>query len=104
VWLLVVTLIQIYNEEEQAEQGKAENAQGEGEKGTREWNGAKFCVLANKQIQENPVVKWIKRSGVLRGETHPAKPLTCEKELKNSLGLGLVVYAFNPSTQETETL
>lgn len=43
-------------------------------------------------------------SGDLRrgGESHPAKFLTFEKELKKRLQPGIVVYAFSPSTLEAE--
>lgn len=37
-----------------------------------------------------------------RGESHPAKFLTFEKELKKRLQPGMVVHAFSLSTLETE--
>jgi len=67
--------------------------------------GARTC----KQIKEKPGAKWNKGSGDLRARSHPAKLPTCgkqlkksEKELKKSLGLGMVVHTFDSSTQEAE--
>lgn len=52
-WLLVVTLMKIKNKMKQAEQGKIENiGQFEENRNTRKQNGAKFCVLGDKEIQE----------------------------------------------------
>ena len=50
VWLLVLTLMKIYNEKEQAEQIKMHNVQSE-DRNTRKWNGAKFCVQGDKQMK-----------------------------------------------------
>ena len=44
MWLLVLTLIEIYKEKEQAEQGKI----FEEKRSTRKWNGAKSCVQGDK--------------------------------------------------------
>ena len=38
----------------------------------------------------------------LKAISHPAKFPTCEKELKKTLKLGVVVYTFNVSTQKAE--
>ena len=43
-WLLVVTFMQIYNEKEQAGQGKMQDVQFEEKRGTRECKGAKSCA------------------------------------------------------------
>ena len=56
--------MKIYNEEEQAEQGKIFEEKGR----TRKWNGAKSYVQGDKQIE-----KWNKRSGDLRAKLHPSK-------------------------------
>ena len=50
VGLLVVSLMKIYNEKEQAEQGKLQNVNFEEKKSTRKWNGAKSCVQGDKGI------------------------------------------------------
>jgi hypothetical protein len=68
-------------------------------------DGAKPRVQGNKLTKVKPDVKWKKGSGDLRAGLHPAKSPTCEKELKKSekelkksLGSGVVVHTFNPST------
>jgi hypothetical protein len=76
---------------------------GQGEKEHQEWNGTKLHIQGNKQIKEKPDAKWNKGSGDLRARPHSDKLLTYEKELKQRLGLGLVVCTFNPSTQGIET-
>lgn len=43
-WFLVVTLVQIYKEKEQVEQGKIHNVQFEEKMSTRKYNGAKFSA------------------------------------------------------------
>jgi hypothetical protein len=52
------------------------------------------------EIKETPDTKWNKRSGNLRARPLSAKLPTCEQELKKSLGV--VVHAFNLSTQKAE--
>ena len=52
VGLLVVSLMKIYNEKEQAEQGKLQNVNFEEKKSTRKWNGAKSCVRGDKLIKK----------------------------------------------------
>jgi hypothetical protein len=46
MWLVMFTLLKIYNEKEQAEQVKhfLKKVQFEEKRGTRKWNGAKSCV------------------------------------------------------------
>lgn len=44
VWLLVVSIIQIYNEKDEVGQGKIQNVQFEVKGGSRKWNGAKSRV------------------------------------------------------------
>ena len=67
LWLLVVTLMKIYNEKEQG------NVQFEGKRNTRKWNGAKSCAQGHKQSK-----KRYKGSGDLRARSHPAEFPTCE--------------------------
>lgn len=97
VWLLVLTLMKIYNEKNQAEQGILQNVKFKEERNTKKWNGAKSCVQGDKQTK-----KWNKGSGDLRARSHPAKFPTCEKELKKSLEPGVMVHTFNPSTGKVE--
>jgi hypothetical protein len=47
IWLLMFTLMKIYNEKEQADRGKLQNVQFEEKGGTRKWNGAESCVLGD---------------------------------------------------------
>ena len=89
--------MKMYNEKEQAEQGKLQNVNFEEKKNTKKWNGAKFCVQGDKQIK-----KWNKGSGNLKARSHPAKFPTCEKELKKSLDPGVVGHSFNSSTGKAE--
>ena len=91
--------MQIYDEKEQAEQGKLQNVQLEEKMSTRKCD----------QIKEKPHTKWNKGSGDLRARAHPAKiPIykrelkTGKKELKKSLGPGMVVHIFNPSTWKAD--
>ena len=44
VWLLVVTLMKIYNEKEQAEQGKLQNVKFEEKRNPSKWHRDKSCV------------------------------------------------------------
>ena len=97
MWILVVTLMKIYNEKEQAEQGKLQNVKFEEERSTRKWNTAKSCIQGDKQIK-----KWNKESGDLRAGSHPAKFPNCEKELKKSLDSDVVGHTFNPSTGKAD--
>ena len=64
------TLTQIYNEKEQAKQGKIQTVQFKEKRGTRKWNGgAKVCALGNEKFKERPDSKWNKESGALRLRT-----------------------------------
>lgn len=56
MWLLVASLIQIYNEQEQIKQGKTQNVQLEENRGTRKY----------KHIKDRPDAKQNKQSGDLR--------------------------------------
>ena len=64
--LLAVTLMQIYSEKEQAEQGKTQNVHCEEKRGTRKCNGAKSCAQAGKKCKEKPDAKWYKDNDDLR--------------------------------------
>ena len=66
MWLLVVDFTKIYNEKEQAKQGKLQNVQFEEKRVTWKQFGAKSSVQEDKQIKEKPDVKWNKGSGELR--------------------------------------
>lgn len=101
VSLSVFTLTMICNEKEQVEQGKIQNAQFKEKWGTRKWNGAKSCVQEDKQIKEK-LVSWNKGYGDLWAKPHPATLPTCEKELKKSLGLDVVMHTFDPSNLKVE--
>ena len=65
--------MQIYNEMEQAEQGKIQNVQFEEKRSTRKGNGAKSSTQRDKKFKENPNAKWNKGSGDFRARPHPAK-------------------------------
>ena len=66
--------MKIYNEKEQAEQGKIQNVIFEKERNTRTWNAAKSCVQGDKQIKKRN-----KGSGDLSIRPHPAKLPTYKK-------------------------
>ena len=76
MWPLVASLMQIYNEKEQAEQGKRESVQFVEKRGTRK------C----KQSKEKPNTNCNIRSGDLRARPHPTKLPSYEKELKKNGG------------------
>lgn len=92
----------ICNEKEQVKQGKIQNAQFKEKWGTRKWNGAKSCVQGDKQIKEKLDVRWNKGYGDLWAKPHSAKLPTCEKELKKSSGLDVVMHTFDPSNVKVE--
>jgi hypothetical protein len=69
VGLLVAGFMQIYNEKEQAEQGKIQNEKKRG-------------TMKCKQINEKADAVWNKGSGDLRAKCHPDMLPTYEKELK----------------------
>jgi hypothetical protein len=102
MWLLVFTLMQIYNETEQSEQGKSQSIEFEGKRDIRNWNATQSCVQDDKKVKEKPDVKCNKGSCDLRARPHPAMLPTCERELKKSFRLGVMVQIFNPNSLETE--
>ena len=65
-----------------------------------EWT--KSYIQRDKQIKGKPDVEWNKRGRDFWARSHPAKLPTSEKKLKRSLGSGIVVHAFDPSTQKAE--
>lgn len=67
--------------------------------GTRNWNGTKSCLQGDKQIKENPDVKW---SGDLRARSHPSKLPIYEKRIKEKLTTDVVVCTFNLRTLESK--
>jgi hypothetical protein len=99
MWLLILLLMKIYNEKEQAEQEKIENLQFEEKRHTRKYNIVKSCVQGEKQIKEIHNVKWIKGSGDLRARSHPAKLPTCERGLKKSLSQAWWYTSLMPALQ-----
>jgi hypothetical protein len=52
VWLLIITLMQIYNEKEQAGQREIQNVQFEEKSRDRKCNGVKSSVQEDKQVKE----------------------------------------------------
>ena len=50
MWLLMVTLMQIYNEEEQAEEGKIQNEKFEEKRRTRKCNRAKTSARVDLKV------------------------------------------------------
>jgi hypothetical protein len=63
-------------------------------RGTRKWNGAKSYVQGDK-----PIENWNSVMNSCEDPMHN-KCSPCEKELKNSLGTGVVAHTFNWSTQK----
>jgi hypothetical protein len=82
MWLLVITLTQIYDEKEQSEQGKVQNVQFEDKGGTKKYNGAKSRVQGTESLKKGLMRNRIKE---LRARAHPAKLPNKEKGLKKSL-------------------
>lgn len=75
--LLVLTLIQLYNEKYPARQEKIQHEQFEKKKSTRKLKfGAQACAERDK---ETLIAKWGKRSGALRARSHPASLQCLEK-------------------------
>ena len=64
MWLLVATLMQIYNEKDQTEQRKMQNVQFEEKRSTRKYNGIK--PRAPRKFTEKSDAKWSKESSDLR--------------------------------------
>lgn len=82
IWLLVFTLMQIYNEKEQTEQEKKYKIYTLRRKEAPESrNVAKACVEGDKQIKESFMLSG-KRSGNLTPEPQPDKLPFCKKTLK----------------------
>lgn len=68
VWLLVITLLQVYNEKEQAGQKEIQNIQFVEKNITRKFKvGAKACAERDKKPDE----KWNKGNGYPWGKTIP---------------------------------
>ena len=55
-----------------------------------------------KSLKKYLIPRGNKEHGDLRARLHPVKFPTREKELKESLGLGVVVHIFNPSSWKAE--
>ena len=68
MWLLVVTLMQTYNEKEKVRQGQILHIHLEDKRRSRKNAGAN----ASSQ-REKPGFEWNKGSGDLRARPHPAK-------------------------------
>lgn len=83
VWLLIVTLMHIYYEKEQAEQEKKSKKLEE--KNTKKYIGAKSRAQGHKQIKGKPDVKWNKGSEYLKTRLKRGKIPTHEKEFKKIL-------------------
>ena len=73
MWLLVITLMLICNEKEQAGLQEIQNIQFEEKKTNR-----KFYVRA-LVCAERDKEKWNKGKGDLRARCHPTNSITCEK-------------------------
>lgn len=99
VWLFVVILMKIYDENKQIEKDKLQNLKLKEKGNMRKWNRAKSSVQGDKQIK-----KFNKTNGDLRAGSYPAKFPTFAKELKKSLEQGIVVNDFRPSTDEVEAV
>lgn len=82
----MVSLIQVYNEKEQAVQGKSHNVQFEEKGGTRKWNRTKSNVQGDKQINKIVTLNGIKGLGA---RFHSTKLPTCEKGNKEIFKVSL---------------
>jgi hypothetical protein len=72
VWVVVVTVMQIYNENEQAKKGKIQNVQFEEKRSTREFNGAESSAQGVKMLfKESLMLNGIK--GVVTSGQDPAQ-------------------------------
>ena len=67
--------------------------------GTRKYKRAKSHVQADKHIKDT---RWNKGICDIMARFQQGKFPSCQNELKDSLGLGMEVHAFNPSTQGTK--
>lgn len=84
MWLLVITLRQMYNDKKQAGQREIQNVQFE-KRSTSKCNGVKSSDQGDKRLKEKSDVKWNKRSGEFRTRPYPAKLPICKRELEESL-------------------
>jgi hypothetical protein len=55
-----------------------------------------------KEISRLKILNGIKRSGNLRARSHRAKFPSCKRELKNILGVGLVLMSLIPELRRKE--
>lgn len=85
LWLLVVTVRQLYNEKEQAAQRERWNIPFEENRSTRKCNGAESSAQADEDFKEKLDAKWDKGSSDPWEILHPAKLPTYERELKKNL-------------------
>lgn len=83
----MVSLIYIYDEEEQAEQGKVHNVQFEEKRSTRQYKVEDTSSSAQgaKILKEKPDGKWNKGP---QGKTSPANLIICENQIKKTLSNG----------------
>lgn len=66
------------------------------------WNGALSRIQGDREINVKPDINWNIGSGDFIARPHPTKLPNYEEKLKDSVGLGMVVHDFNPSTYGTE--
>ena len=72
MWVVVVTVMQIYNENEQAKKGKIQNVQFEEKRSTREFNGAESSAQGVKMLfKESLMLNGIK--GVVTSGQDPTQ-------------------------------
>ena len=69
-----------------------------GEKGAS-GNRLSLVFKKIKRLNKNLILNGIKVVVISGHESHPTRLPSCEKELKNSLDLGMVVHAVNPNTR-----
>lgn len=73
IWLLVITVVWIYNEKEQVEQEEMQKVQFEETKTIQKLKVvSKACTERDTEIQR-PCLHWIKEKGALRIRPYPAK-------------------------------
>lgn len=77
--MLVITLMQTYNEKEQVGQGEIQNIHFENKRRSRKKIKVPMPVLKEIKYRQKPGPEWNKRSGGLRTRPHPAKLPTLEK-------------------------
>lgn len=72
MWLLVITLIQVYNRKECVGGKKTQNVKFGEKKSIKKFNfAAKAYAGREKEIKERPNTKWNKVRGALRARPHP---------------------------------